>query len=215
MVACDTSEAPGPDEGWEYFPMETGMYWIYNVAETRYAATGAPEPLSYELRVEVTDSFPNDDGTFTWIMERATRPSADQIWDPVETWSVILTGQNAVVREGNTSFVRLTFPIRTGLSWDGNRYNAIGEDEYEIVSVNTPFSAGGTNFEKTVTVVQEDNNDIIVFFDERSEVYARNAGLIFRKIKQLHYCTEDDCRAQQKVEHGIELTQELIDYGQH
>ena len=52
-----------------------------------------------------------------------------------------------------------------------------------------------------------------MFLDQRKEVYARGVGLIYHEIKQLHYCTADNCRGQEKVENGLDYKQEIIEYG--
>jgi hypothetical protein len=82
------------------------------------------------------------------------------------------------------------------------------------VTLNKPFTTTtGTTFDKTLTVQQENNDDIIVFEDRREEVYARGAGLIQKTITQLHYCTADDCRGQMIIESGTVYKQEIIEYG--
>jgi hypothetical protein len=89
------------------------------------------------------------------------------------------------------------------------------QDEYEIITFQQPFSAGGITFEKAVTVQHENNEDFIVFLDQRKEVYARNVGLIYKEITALNYCVEDNCRGQEIIESGTVYKQELIEYGTH
>lgn len=212
-AACDDDDGLMADRDADFFPLETGLYWEYGVVETRYETGEPPNHSEYRLRVEVTDSFPNTDGTLTWVLLRSKSIVPGTQWMAYDTWSVIATKEQVVVREGNIPFVKMLLGASGDVSWDGNRYNNLGKDVYQVVDKDMPFSAGGTNFDKTLTVLQEDNGDVIVFYDKRREVYARSIGLIYRETKQLHYCTEDHCRAQQKVEHGVDYTQELIAYG--
>ncbi len=182
--------------------------------ETIYHSGEAPVTRAYQLRLQVVDSFPNPDGTHTYVISRTERDSENESWESAGRWSAILTDRELTVREGNTPFVKLIFPLRKGLSWDGNRYNTLGADQFEVAEYDVPAVVGEYDFPFTLNVVQEKNDDVIVFYDERTETYARGVGLVRRVVKQLHYCTEDDCVGQQQVDNGIEYIQELINYGE-
>jgi hypothetical protein len=70
-------------------------------------------------------------------------------------------------------------------------------------------------FDNTFTVEQEQNEDFFVFNDERREVYARDIGLVYKKVVQLGYCTDDHCLGQQKIDHGFEMKLVIKQYGKH
>ena len=71
----------------------------------------------------------------------------------------------------------------------------------------------GMTFDNTITVEQEDNEDAIVFRDERKEVYALHLGLVYKELIQLNYCTDDVCLGQQRIDQGIEIRMVIKDYG--
>lgn len=213
MPGCDGDASQPLELGLDYFPLDAGTYQVFQVEETRYQGIGDPVTEVYQIKVQVKDSFPNADGTFTYVLARSKRAAPTDTWENFETWSARISNQELVVNEGNTSFVKLVFPLRNGLTWDGNKFNGRGEDEYIITSFGVPATVNGTTFEETLTVSQEMNGDVIVFLDERREVYAKNVGLIKRESRQLSYCTEDHCRGQQQIESGSEFSYELIEYG--
>jgi hypothetical protein len=66
-----------------------------------------------------------------------------------------------------------------------------------------------------VEVLQEDNQEFIVYYDKRREIYSRDVGLILKETVQLHYCNDEDrnCIGQQIVDEGIIYTQTLSSYG--
>jgi hypothetical protein len=70
----------------------------------------------------------------------------------------------------------------------------------------------GLEYPKTMKVIQNDFTDAIVGRDERSEIYARNIGLIEKEVIQLEYCTTPGCLGQQKVDKGVIYRQTLKAY---
>jgi hypothetical protein len=71
----------------------------------------------------------------------------------------------------------------------------------------------GLNFPDVVTVLQEDNQDVIVQMDFRQERYARGIGLVSKEVTLLNYCTQPSCLGQQKIESGRVYKQQIIAYG--
>lgn len=215
LFACEGEERFKRDIGSEYFPVATGMYCVYNVEEIRYAAGAAPAIARFELMTAVVDSFPSGNDQYTFVIHRSKRSEDTAPWEPLDTWSVRKDDRQVVVAEGNVPFVKLRFPVAAQVRWDGNALNTLGADEYALKAVDQRLDVDGTTFEHTATVVQEDNRDAIVFRDVRSEVYARGIGLVYRETVQLHYCTDDACLGQQKIDHGVEMKIAIKEYGKH
>lgn len=213
LAGCDADKPQPVDSGSDYFPLETGSYRIYSVEEVRYASGSEPQTEHYELMTQIADSFPAPDQALTYVIFRSKRADDSQPWEVVDTWSARKDNVHAIMSEGNTPFVKLSFPVRNGGRWDGNEYNTLGEDVYDLKNVGQSMELNGLIFENTATVEQEVNDDPIVFRDERTEIYARGVGVISRQIVQLHYCTDDLCLGQQVVIDGLELDMKIKDYG--
>ncbi len=214
FFACGKDDFSPIDAGRDYFPLQKGLYQIYNIDSTGYSQTSQPVNRQYQIMVEVTDSFPSSGPSYTYVLSRSIRASEAALWRNLDTWSVKIVNGEAIVSEGNTPYVKLFFPVETGNSWDGNKFNTLGQDDYDLIDVNKPFTLEhGIIFELTLTVQQELNDDPIVFQDIRKEVYARGVGLIHKEINQLTYCTDDSCLGQQIIESGILYKQEIIEYG--
>jgi hypothetical protein len=213
VAACHSDEFTPPGTGLDYFPLETGLYQIYKVDETIYSEVTGTKTESYQIKVEVTDSFPNAEGNYTYVLSRTKRFDDNSPWVDLDTWSARIDGHQVIVNEGNVPIVKFIVPARKGNVWDGNKFNNLDEDEFEVITVDQAFQAGGISFDKTLKVLQENNDDIIVSQDIREEVYARGAGLVLKSTKQVSFCTDDDCRGQQKIKSGRVFKQEIIDYG--
>ena len=109
--------------------------------------------------------------------------------------------------------MKIRFPLKNENTWNGNVFNSIGEDEYILRDIDQPLELNGNSFANTITVEQEYNDDDIVFRDERKEIYGRDAGLVYKEIIQLHYCTDNSCLGQQQIDHGIEMKMVIREYG--
>jgi hypothetical protein len=214
LFGCEEKPVVVQDES-VYFPLRVGSYQLYQVDETLYSEVNPPEIKSYQLKIETVDSIQTIEGDFQYVLYRSTRSTAVEPWEYMDTWSARRSPIRAILQEGNTSFVKLEFPLRENREWDGNTFNTLGEDVYEAINIKQPYMIEGLpEFSKTITVKQSDNQDLIVFQDKRSEVYARDIGLIEKKVLQLHYYTlpvEDI--GKQKIKNGVEYTQRLIEYG--
>lgn len=213
LVSCDSGDDAGvPDRGHRYFPLALGHYQLYDVREITYTLRD-PDTASYELRLETTHAFLDATGDSTYVVYRSKRLTGEAAWTYLDTWSVRRTAEELIVQEENTPYVKLRFPPYKGQVWNGNLYNTVEAEDYRLDSLGEEQTRLGQTFDDCVTVVQRDNQDFIVFLDQRKEVYAAHVGLIYKETTQLSYCTQPECLAQQLVEQGVIYKQWLKAYG--
>jgi len=212
VVACQSSDPEKKLADAQYIPLQRGLFQIYDVNSITYSEIDLPETLSYQLMTEVVDSFPNQDGYYTYVLHRSTRADSTAAWVNLDTWSAKITGQQAVISEENTPFIKLAFPISDTRKWDGNALNNIGENDYTIESAGKSSVVGSKSYKDCVTVIQNDD-DNLVSTDIRQEVYSRNIGLIDVEKTQLNYCTDIDCFGQKKIKNGLIYKQTIRYYG--
>ena len=213
LIACEQEATVRLKEAPDYFPLNRGIYQIYDVDETTYLSGGEVQALTYELKVHVTDSFPSEDDSHTYVLHRSKRSASGAPWNTLDTWSVRRKDSEYVVTEGNTPYVKITVPYYLDRRWNGNAYNTQGEDEYTYTMVDGSQVVNGMSFERALEVQQEANSDRIVFRDERKEIYAAGVGLVYKEVTQHHFCTDDPCLGQEKIEHGTEIRLRIKEYG--
>ena len=224
-VSCTSKELVPVSVVSDYFPMKKGAYKIYRV-DSVVVNQNREVKYTYDLKTEVTDSFPGSNGGFTYLIQRSKRITSSSPWTALESWSARVNAFQAVVNEGNISFVKMEGPLGNGKTWNGNAFNILGGNEkcldgnaytcdnYTIGSFAKPYETiSGKNFENTLSVIQNDNQDLIVSLDKRSEIYAKKTGLIYREIIKLNYCTDPNCLGTQFVQTGLKYKQTIGDYG--
>lgn len=212
LASCnDGAEEIGSIDGMSFFPLEIGQKSIYQVSEKIYSIDGDVSTMSYQLQEEIVDSFLSAQDS-TYVIYRYTREDQNDDWEFLETWQARRNNVQAIIIEGNTPFLKMTFPIFAGKAFDGNRLNTNDEDVFVLDSVQLPFDTEALQFENTLTVIQSDNQDFIVEQDKRYEVYGSGVGLVYKSMLLLDYCTEADCLGQQIIETGREFEQSLIEY---
>jgi hypothetical protein len=200
----------------EYLPISKGTYQIYDVTETEYVNGPEGVTLQYELRTRVVDSFPNTNGLYSYIIYRETRATSTEDWDYLDTWTATFNTREAIVQEGNISFVKLSLPLTTDRRWNGNLYNALGEEQYRVSSVNEPTTINELVFNDAVEIVQSDEVDNIIGNDVRKETYAKDIGLINKKIETVVYCSNAPaCLGEQIIQEGYVWEQTIKEYGKY
>ena len=193
--------------------MRKGHFQIYDINEIIYTL-GDPDTFLYQLKTVAIDSFLNAESTYTYVIHRSVREDASKPWTYKDTWSTRMGNNIAIESEENIDFVKLAFPFQVGLKWNGNAYNTLGAEDYELMGFESK-TINDVTFADCVTIKQRDNQDFIVFLDQRYEIYAKNVGLVSREKTQLHYCTDTNlgCIGKQIVDEGTIYKQTIVDYG--
>ena len=193
-------ESP-PQTGKDFFYPVVGQAVIYDIQETQYALTTAPIIKNYQLKEILASILTNTDGKQTLQIERYRRENDSQKWAIDSVFSARKEIDKALKTENNVTYMKLIFPVSEGLKWNGNAYNALGDDSYELKKINQPFQTNGQNFLKTLTVVQQ-NDSTLVDLKRRTEVYAEGIGLIYQEKTNVSYCNSGDCLGKGKIDFG-------------
>jgi len=228
LILFSCSESPeiviqDPFSG--YFPLQTGLFQLYDVEEIQIQQNVQTRSV-YQLKTVAIDSFKNDEGGYTYIINRYKRMDATQPWTALDTWSARTTNRKVIVNEGNTPIVRLILPLSNGQKWNGNELNTLGGDDmcgpggdfscdqFEISAIGEVFAIGNLSFENTLTVIEENDPDLLVKNDVRKKVYSSGGGLVYMESTQLNYCTTPpSCYGTQFVNTGTIYKETLRESG--
>lgn len=202
--SCRSVDSDPASPGYDYFPLETGHYVIYDVDERHYSLNAtAPVQRTYQVKEVVGAAYTDVTGQQAYRLLRYRRSVEGQPWQADSVWSARLVDDEGIRTENGLDFVKLRFPVGDRLRWNGNRHNAVGEDEYELRNSGQPYRVSDKQFSETVTVVAQQDSTL-VSQDKRLEVYARHVGLIYKERVQLQYCSATPaCIGTYQVDYGI------------
>lgn len=179
--SCKEETVDPPFLGYEYFPNEANTWVEYKVDSIRYDDQFGHDTFNFELREIIESKFIDNEGRDAQRIERYKRGDSTANWQIRDVWYANLTNTTAEKVEENVRFVKLNFPLKLDRPWDGNIFNTMDEQEYEIIKLNEPYSINGMSFDSTVTVLHIDFVTL-VSEDYSIEVYAKNIGLVHKKF---------------------------------
>lgn len=199
--------------GYDYFPLETGRYVVYDVQEQQYGLNAASIQRTYQLKEVVGKTYSDVTGQTAYRLMRYRRSAESQPWQADSVWSTRIVNNKAIRTENGQDLVKLLFPINTALTWNGNGRNTAGSDDYVTRNVGQSYYVLGKKFDETVTVVAQDDSTLIAQ-EKRIEVYARQVGMIYKEQTQLQFCTATPaCTGHSQIDYGIRQVYRIRTYG--
>ena len=210
LAACQRADAPPVDSGYDYFPLETGAFREYEVTETRYALAQPVQTHTYQIREVTGPKHTDASGQDVYLLEHSVWEGNTWRADSVgSAWRIV---DQAFCSENGLTFVKIQFPVKERSRWDGNLYNTLGERFFEIKDVDKLLTLGAFTFDKTLTVVQQ-NDSTLLSLRKSQETYARNIGLIRREQTSIQYCGTPDCLGKGVIDYGFTKSTVLKNYG--
>ena len=142
LFACDNvnSNLPPPQDGGKFFYPNIGQSVIYDVEDIQYELTGKFMVKTYQLKEINVLVFRDLDGKEAFKIERYRRENETQKWTIDSVFMAKKEIDKALKFENNVTYVKIYFPIKEGLKWNGNAYNSFGNDTYELKKINQFFS---------------------------------------------------------------------------
>ncbi|MDX5422904.1 MAG: hypothetical protein LPK14_11670 [Hymenobacteraceae bacterium] len=213
LAGCkEDSVEPDPDAiGYTYYPLAVGDYRIYNVMDIKFTHN-VGDTTRFQLREVVDTTFVDQTNTLNYKIVRSTRPNANAAWVEDSVLVVTASSRNLILTKDNTKYVKLVFPVKEGKTWVGDAYNdhALSEGDgsitdrkelYKYEQVGQPYELNGRTYPETLTVIQGNPTKNFVLFDERKEVYAKGAGMVYRLFNRVVYCNDTNSR---DCEYGVD-----------
>jgi len=174
----------------DYFPLRVGQYAIYDMDSiTFHDITMTSDTVSRQIKEWLDTSFIDNAGNVAYRIVRMMRKNESDSWKTTDMWTANLTKNTAEKVEENLRFIKMIFPVKDGLSWNGNAYISPTRElgylfdwKYVYSDVNLKKSINTITYDSTVTVTAQDIENLVQK-DLEQEIYAAGYGLIY-KISQ-------------------------------
>lgn len=212
FASCETEVEEVPtDFGFDYQPLEIGLFWIYEVDQTTYFGENDSEDEQFFYRDLVRTFYLNGEREQVFVINRAKSTDRSN-WTTQFEYTLLRRDFKLLRTIENQTVVNLVFPPKLGTTWDGNIYRDKNEDEFEIDSVGNNMMGGGSS-DNIVRVNQEDSDDKITFRDIRYEIFEKGVGIIEKYDQVITYCSRNDCLGKQLIDSGSEVYMKLVENG--
>lgn len=211
--SCQEVDNQNVDLGFDYQPLEVGLFWEYEVEQTIIFGENDSETNNFYFRDKVDYTYRSEEGITVFVILRER--SANRTNWLVEGNYALFVRNNALVRmKDNERVVVLSFPPKLNKSWDSKIYSSNESDEFTI-DILGEYVLKSINYNQAARVLQEMDDDQITFRDNRYEVFVKGIGMIEKFSEVLTYCSRNDCLGQQRVDSGKKLHLKIINYGKN
>jgi hypothetical protein len=217
--SCRKDKSVHTDFGYGYYPAQQGRFVIYDVDSTVFDPfRNDTVYYKYQLKEYRESVFNDNEGRPSMRVERYTRnfsvtyPYDSLPWILKNVWYETVTASHAERVEDNQRYVRMIFPVKNLAYWNGNAQNTQGDWEYQYQGINQAGDYGGQHFDSTVTVIEKDETNLL---NRRlyKEVYAKKAGLIYRKLIDVYDTKIDTSPVINRIKGGVYYTAVVHSWG--
>ncbi|MFB9862100.1 hypothetical protein [Rufibacter immobilis] len=206
--------------GYQYYPLEVGNYWIFNVTENTYRRNEVENTTSYQTRERIDAITKDQEGREWYRVELSRRSTEGSNWVINGVRLISRSASDLRVQENNSTYVRMVYPVEEGRSFITNAFLGGGSETKVYLTyqdLGKPYAEDGLDYATTLTVKQADFEE---FLDkkEATEVLAWGVGPIKRSTINYDYCNpasgESDCAVGTNfIVSGTDKTELLVSSG--
>jgi hypothetical protein len=209
-------------ESVNYFPLSSGSWIIYQIDSTGYQTSGCQEvkmSTRYQLKEEVDSSFLDGTNQLTYRILRYKRGNESLPWEFANVWTAKADNKSAQRVEENIRYIKMSFPVDSRTTWNGNAYNLYDEEIYRYGTIHTPYALNGLQFDSTAEVIQYRLDDSLIFKIDKTERYAKGVGLIYKIIDSTYnyincgQFLDTSTGLTRFRKSGITYKQQILEYG--
>jgi hypothetical protein len=211
FASCRETENPITDFGLDYQPLEIGRYWVYEVEETVVFGENDSQTSEFYWRDIIDYSFRNAENEEVFVVKREKSNDLNN-WEVIGNYAMQYKRMALLRNFENLITVNLVFPPEVGLSWDAMAYAAAERDEFKVEFMGNA-TVGEQFFQRSLRVLQEEDDDEITFRDNRYEIFTKGVGLVEHYYEVFTYCSRNDCLGEMIIDSGRKTHQKILLYG--
>lgn len=186
LMGCKKDpEVTNIDLGYDFFPVDSGLYRLYEVEDIVYDDFNQTiDTNTYEIMEVFSRKLLDLEGNKSFELKRYKRLNESFSWQLLDVWQTTPLATRVEQVEENLRLIKLIFPVAVGADWDGNAFNSLNEEEFEVVSYNADTAIKELNGLSVVRVNHYNEANII---EEKAsyERYAKGVGMVNKFFKYL------------------------------
>lgn len=199
---------------YSYVNLSIGNWIEYDVTEiTIDKASDVYDTAHYFIKEIITENFTDLTNKEAYRIERFIRLNEINNWIIKDVWSAQIVDNSYQKVEEDVRFKRLVFPSNLGKTWNGNIFNTLEDQNYEISSVDEYENINSVAFDSVLTVTQENELNLIEkkYYVEK---FAKNIGLVYKEKCYIYSNEVDlDKPVEQRATLANILIMKVISYG--
>lgn len=173
MVACKPNKEPDLNLGYNYFPLQVGNTYIYQVDSIAFSDNNnSSDTFVFEVKQEIDSIIVNQQNQPIYVFTQSVRNADTLPWIARTNLFIQLTNNQLIVNNQNNVLVKLVFPIGNVKSWDGNMYNQNFRQTYTLQYYDETIA------NNTSCKVQEILNINSIENEQRYTIYHKNVGMV-------------------------------------
>ncbi|MBI2257274.1 MAG: hypothetical protein HYU67_00050 [Flavobacteriia bacterium] len=209
IVSCK-KENKEVDLHLDYFPLDEGRFWEYDVTHYRYSITDQNlDTINYTLKVKVGDTVIDNQGRVAHKIYRYIYDTLNNEYDLKDVWTAIINDYKAEMVEENQRMIKLVFAPTEEKEWDINAYNIWDPMNAMYENIHDSYTINGFTFEKTVKVLHEYQEANMINYINKYEIYAKGVGMVEKTYIDIEFDNFDV----EKPTGGEKLFYKLTNYG--
>jgi hypothetical protein len=220
-TACEKQEIlqTEPHYKYNYFPIDSGLWRQYIVEQIVIdETTNIRDTSIYQLREVCAGNILNASNDTVMRVERFIRKDDNDKWKILSVWQAEIKGRDAFQTEENIKYLKIKFPIKINIKWNGDAYNttdSLQQYLYRVESVDVRDTINNFVFDSVLKIVQKDKSSIVdkVYFFEK---YAMGVGMVEKQQIDI-YSTDVDplIPIEDRITKGTIYRCKLISYGKN
>ncbi len=211
LYGCERDEQMWSSES--YVKTNVGHYRIYDVSETKYAASVSPVVTVFQEMHKISSVKLLTASDVSMIEVSVFRRNDEQnLWKEVEGYTMINSQENLLITNQGITRMVLKYPVVFGDEWNGNAYNMENEELYKVQRANQMIERVNIDSDHLIKVIRREKSTLIDYYNS-VQYFAPNIGLVYDEDTALEYCQDNNCIGSDKIDSGYEKKMVLISYG--
>lgn len=181
----------------EYYPLNIGSEWIYQVDSTNFKSFGGDSSRDiFHRKVRYVKTRVDSEDRLLHEIDIYQKSITDTIWQYESTFWVYKDAFMVEENRNNIKLVSLVFPVKQNKAWDGNQLNSMERKAFVYKRVGKTFVDNLSTYTESFMVQRLDDS---TFFDQQKEIeyYGKNVGLIYKE--DINFTTKNDNKSGTKV----------------